>query len=57
MHDHYDVLEALIAETGRKWYFLINYEGTRIFSCAWVEYAARGKKLNEAGSLGKPTFA
>ena len=57
VHDLYDVLEELIAATGRKWYFLINYEGTKIFSCAWVEYAARGKRLNEAGSLGSVRFA
>lgn len=57
VHDLYDVLEELIGETGRKWYFLINYENTKIFSCAWVEYAARGKSLNEAGSLGSVRFA
>ncbi|MDJ0638287.1 MAG: hypothetical protein QNJ20_05595 [Paracoccaceae bacterium] len=57
VHDLYDVLDAMIAETGRKWYFLINYENTKIFSCAWVEYAARGKAFNEAGSLGSVRFA
>lgn len=57
VHDLYDVLDALVAESGRKWYFLINYERTKIFSCAWVEYAARGKKLNETGSLGSVRFA
>jgi hypothetical protein len=57
VHDLYDVLEELIEASGRKWYFLINYENTKIFSCAWVEYAARGKKLNEAGSLGSVRFA
>ncbi len=55
--DLYDVLDALVEETGRKWYFLINYEDTKIFSPAWVEYAARGKKLNEAASLGSVRFA
>lgn len=55
--DLYDVLDALVEETGRKWYFLINYENTKIFSPAWVEYAARGKKLNEAASLGSVRFA
>ncbi len=57
VHDLYDVLDEMIEATGRKWYFLINYENTKIFSCAWVEYAARGKKLNEAGSLGSVRFA
>lgn len=57
VHDLYDVLDEMVAKSGRKWYFLINYENTRIYSCAWVEYAARGKKLNEAGSLGSVRFA
>ncbi|MEL7202560.1 MAG: hypothetical protein AAGL19_00230 [Pseudomonadota bacterium] len=57
VHDLYDVLEEVIRDTDRKWYFLINYEGTKIFSCAWVEYAARGKTLNEMGSLGSVRFA
>ena len=57
VHDLYDVLEVLRGETGRKWYYLINYERTKIFSCAWVEYAARGKAFNEAGSLGSVRFA
>ncbi|MGR3514558.1 MAG: hypothetical protein ACU0GG_17510 [Paracoccaceae bacterium] len=57
VHDLYDVLEEAVSDTGRKWYFLINYENTRIFSCAWVEYAARGKALNEAHSLGSVRYA
>lgn len=57
VHDLYDVLDRMAAETGRKWYFLINYDGTRIFSNAWVEYAARGKKFNEAASLGSVRYA
>lgn len=57
VHDLYDVLEEAISDTGRKWYFLINYENTRIFSCAWVEYAARGKALNEAHSIGSVRYA
>ncbi|MEM7752827.1 MAG: hypothetical protein AAF230_05385 [Pseudomonadota bacterium] len=57
VHDLYDVLDHMVADSGRKWYFLINYENTKIFSCAWVEYAARGKALNETASLGSVRFA
>ncbi|MCV6591809.1 MAG: hypothetical protein OIF48_02575 [Silicimonas sp.] len=57
VNDCYDALDALIAETGLKWYFLINYENTKIFPGAWVQYAARGKALNEAGSLGSVRYA
>jgi len=57
VNDCYDVIEDLIAETDQKWYFLINYENTKIFSAAWIEYAARGKALNEASSLGSVRYA
>lgn len=55
--DVYDYIEAQIGKTGRKWYFLVNYEGTRIQSPAWVQYAARGKKLNQDYSLGSVRYA
>ena len=57
VNDCYDVLDELVAATGKRWYFLVNYENTKIFSAAWVEYAARGKSLNEAGSLGSVRYA
>ncbi|MGB7242999.1 MAG: hypothetical protein WBC93_13040 [Sulfitobacter sp.] len=57
VHDVYDYIESQIKPTGKKWYFLIKYEGTRIQSPAWVEYAARGKKLNEEFSLGSVRYA
>ncbi len=57
VNDCYDVVDALVAETGQKWYFLINYENTKIFSGAWIQYAARGKALNEPASLGSVRYA
>lgn len=57
VNDVYDFIEEQIAATGKKWYFLINYEGTRIQSPAWVQYAARGKTLNETWSLGSVRYA
>lgn len=57
VHDVYDFIESQVKSTGRKWYFLISYEGTRIQSPAWVEYAARGKKLNQEFSLGSVRYA
>ena len=53
----YDFLEAEIGKTRRKWYFLINYENTRIFPEAWVSYARRGKLLNLTHSLGSVRYA
>lgn len=57
VNDCYDEIDKLVEATGRSWYFLVNYENTRIFSEAWVQYAARGKALNEAFSLGSVRYA
>ena len=53
----YDHIEARIAETGRKWYFLVNYEECRIYPEAWVQYAQRGKRLNLEFGLGSVRYA
>lgn len=53
----YDFIEEQVTPLGRKWYFLVNYNGTRIQSPAWVQYSARGKRLNENWSLGSVRFA
>ncbi len=52
----YDHLEARIAETGRKWYFLVNYTGCVIALRAWISFAQRGKRLNIASSLGSVRY-
>ncbi len=57
VNDCYDELEDLLRPTERKWYFLVNYENTKIFSEAWIQYAARGKALNEEFSLGSVRYA
>lgn len=53
----FDHLTGQVEKTGQRWYFLIDYAGFRIMSGAWVRYAARGKTLNEAWSLGSVRFA
>ncbi|WP_157933023.1 hypothetical protein [Roseovarius salinarum] len=55
--DFYDYIEERIKETDRKWFFLVNLNGCRILPAAWVRYAHRGKRLNEAASLGTARFA
>lgn len=57
VNDCYDELENLLRPTGRQWYFLVNYDNTKIFPEAWVQYAARGKALNEEFSLGSVRYA
>ncbi len=56
--EFYDVIEAGVAERGeRKWYFLVNYHGARIWELAWIRFAQRGKRLNLASSLGSVRYA
>lgn len=52
----YDAIDAQIAKTQRKWYFLVNYRNTQIFPDAWFQYALRGKNINIARSLGSVRY-
>lgn len=52
----YDAIERQIAKTNRKWYFMVNYRGTKIDPDAWFQYARRGKDINVASSLGSVRF-
>ena len=53
----YDFIEDRLEETGCRWFFLVNYEETDIQTPAWVQFARRGKKLNEEWSLGSVRYA
>jgi len=55
--DFYDFVEDRIRETNRKWFFLINLNGCKIMPAAWVRHALRGKRLNQAASLGTARYA
>lgn len=57
VNDFYDYIEERIAETDRKWFFLVDLNGCEILPAAWVQYAMRGKRLNDAASLGSVRFA
>jgi branched-chain amino acid transport system ATP-binding protein len=48
----YDEVDRALAATGRRWYFLIVYEGCVIAPAAWERFAARGKQTNVAHGLG-----
>lgn len=57
VNDFYDHIEDRIADTGRKWFFLVNLNSCEIMPAAWVQYALRGKRLNLAASLGTVRYA
>jgi branched-chain amino acid transport system ATP-binding protein len=48
----YDHIDRRVAATGRRWYFLVLYDGCEIAPQAWDRFAARGKHANIAYGLG-----
>ena len=56
VHPVYDALERRLSQTGRKWYFLVNYTNCRIAPQSWSAFAQRGKQLNIEYSLGSVRF-
>ncbi|SLN43738.1 hypothetical protein [Roseisalinus antarcticus] len=57
VNDVFNWLEEELRATRRKWYFLYNYEGTRIQSPAWLQYSLRADALRETWSLGSVRYA
>ena len=57
VNEFYDALDAIIEPTGRRWYFLVNYQDCSVWPEAWVAFAHRGKKANHAYSLGTARYA
>lgn len=52
----YDRVEELCEATGRKWFFLVSYDNCQIQPEAWSTFAARGRDVNIAYSLGSVRF-
>ncbi len=52
VNSFYDVIDKLVEETGRDWYFVVNYRDCSIWPEAWVAFAHRGKHVNVTHSLG-----
>jgi branched-chain amino acid transport system ATP-binding protein len=48
----YDELDRRLSASGRRWYFLVIYEGCVIAAEAWDRFAARGKSTNITHGLG-----
>lgn len=52
----YDGIASQLQETGKKWYFIVNYADTEVLPEAWYTWSERGKKLNQEFSLGTVRF-
>lgn len=57
VNDVFNWIEERVRPTGRRWYFLYNYEGTRIQQPAWLTYSLRAESLRDAYSLGSVRYA
>lgn len=53
----YDEIDQRLNDSGKKWFFLVNYKDCTIMPEAWISFAYRGKKTNIAYSLGSVRFA
>jgi branched-chain amino acid transport system ATP-binding protein len=49
---YYDEADRRLAQTGKRWYFLVNYTDCVIAPEAWDRFAERGKHTNVAYGLG-----
>lgn len=57
VNEFYDVIEQIIDDSGRDWYFVVNYGDCNIWPEAWVAFAHRGKRINVTHSLGTVRYA
>ena len=57
VNEFYDVIEWIVDQTCRDWYFVVNYGDCSIWPEAWVAFAHRGKRLNVTHSLGTVRYA
>lgn len=57
VNEFYDVIEHIIDETHRDWYFVVNFRDCSIWPEAWVAFAHRGKRISVSHSLGTVRYA
>lgn len=52
VNEFYDEVDRQLEATGRRWYFLVHYDGCVIADGVWDRFAERGKRSNTTYSLG-----
>ena len=57
VNEFYDVIEWIIDQTGRDWYFVVNVKDYSVWPEAWVAFAHRGKRVNVTYALGTVRYA
>lgn len=57
VYDFFDAIDARVADTGRRWYLVIDQTRCTVWPEAWVAFAYRGKRAQAAFGLGCARFA
>ncbi len=53
----YDVIDARVEASGRKWHVIVNFRNCQVWPEAWVAFAHRGKKVNLNYALSSARYA
>ena len=53
----FDRVQSRIADTGRRWWFLVNFTDCHVFPEAWIAFAHRGKEIRVKYGYGTIRFA
>jgi hypothetical protein len=57
VNEFFDAIEALVSNTGRRWFFVTNFRNCRVWPEAWVAFAHRGKRVSVVHARGTLRYA
>lgn len=57
VNEFFDAIEALVSDTGRRWFFVTNFRNCRVWPEAWVAFAHRGKRVSVVHALATVRYA
>jgi len=57
VNEFYDVIGWIVDQTGRDWYFIVNFKDCSVWPEAWIAFAHRSKRINATHSLGTVRYA
>lgn len=52
VNEFYDVVDNMVLDSRKHWYFIVNHRNSRVWPEAWVAFAHRGKKVHVSFSRG-----
>ena len=57
VNDFFDAIEGRVSPTGKRWYFMTNFQACSVWPEAWVAFAHRGKKISVQHALGTVRYS